>query len=104
MFSFGVKRYQVRNIFISQGLIIGLTSVVIGSFLGVFLTLVQQHFGLIQIQMTSSILTSYPVSLLLSDLLKVSGIVIFISLLASLFPGIISTKKNNFNNIKNAFV
>lgn len=104
MFSFGAKRHQIRNIFINQGLIIGISSVVIGSFLGVSLTLLQQHFGLIQIQMTSSILTAYPVSLLLGDLIVISGMVMLVSLIASLFPGIISTTKNNFNNIKNAFV
>ena len=104
MFSFGAKRHQIRNIFINQGLIIGIISVVIGSFLGVSLTLLQQHFGLIQIQMTSSILTAYPVSLLLGDLIVISGMVMLVSLIASLFPGIISTTKNNFNNIKNAFV
>ena len=104
MFSFGAKRHQIRNIFVNQGLIIGISSVVIGSFLGVSLTLLQQHFGLIQIQMTSSILTAYPVSLLLGDLIVVSGMVMLVSLIASLFPGIISTTRNNFNNIKNAFV
>jgi lipoprotein-releasing system permease protein len=104
MFSFGAKRHQVRNIFINQGLIIGFTSVIIGFFLGVCLTLLQQKFGLIQIQMTSSILTAYPVSLMLEDLLIVASMVMFVSLIASFFPGIILTTRNNFNNIKNAFV
>ena len=104
MFSFGAKRHQVRNIFINQGLIIGFTSVIIGFFLGVCLTLLQQKFGLIQIQMTSSILTAYPVSLMLEDLLVVASMVMFVSLVASFFPGIILTTRNNFNNIKNAFV
>lgn len=104
MFSFGVKRHQIRNIFINQGIIIGLSSLIIGSMLGVSLTLLQQQFGLIQIEMTSSILTAYPVSLQSRDLLTISAMVIFVSLLASLVPGIISTKRDNFNNIKNSFI
>ena len=104
MFSFGAKRHQVRNIFISQGLIIGLISVILGSLIGVSLTWVQETYGLVQIQMTSSILNAYPVEFLFEDLLVVSGMVICVAFLASLFPGIISTSKNNLNNIKKAFV
>ena len=104
MFSFGAKRHQVRNVFISQGLIIGLISVILGSLIGVSLTWVQETYGLVQIQMTSSILNAYPVEFLFEDLLVVSGMVICVAFLASLFPGIISTSKNNFNNIKKAFV
>ena len=104
MFSFGAKRHQVRNVFISQGLIIGLISVILGSLIGVSLTWVQETYGLVQIQMTSSILNAYPVEFLFEDLLVVSGMVICVAFLASLFTGIISTSKNNFNNIKKAFV
>ena len=104
MFSFGAKRHQVRNVFISQGLIIGLISVILGSLIGVSLTWVQETYGLVQIQMTSSILNAYPVEFLFEDLLVVSGMVICVAFLASLFPGIISTSKNNFNKIKKAFI
>ena len=104
MFSFGAKRHQVRNVFISQGLIIGLISVILGSLIGVSLTWIQETYGLVQIQMTSSILNAYPVEFLFEDLLVVSGMVTCVAFLASLFPGIISTSKNNFNNIKKAFV
>ena len=104
MFSFGAKRHQVRNVFISQGLIIGLISVILGSLIGVSLTWVQETYGLVQIQMTSSILTAYPVDFLFKDLILVAAMVIFVAFVDSLFPGIISTSKNNFNNIKKTFV
>ena len=104
MFSFGAKRHQIRNMFINQGLIIGITSVLIGSFFGVSLTWLQETYGVIKIQMTSSILTAYPVDFLFKDLILVADMVIFVAFVASLFPGIISTSKNNFNNIKKTFV
>tara|TARA_B100000287_G_scaffold395394_1_gene410180 strand:+ start:2837 stop:4075 length:1239 start_codon:yes stop_codon:yes gene_type:complete len=104
MFSFGAKRHQIRNMFINQGLIIGITSVLIGSFFGVSLTWLQETYGVIKIQMTSSILTAYPVDFLFKDLILVAAMVIFVAFVASLFPGIISTSKNNFNNIKKTFV
>ncbi len=104
MFSFGAKRHQIRNMFINQGLIIGITSVLIGSFFGVSLTWLQETYGVVKIQMTSSILTAYPVDFLFKDLILVAAMVIFVAFVASLFPGIISTSKNNFNNIKKTFV
>ena len=104
MFSFGARRLQVRNIFLNQGLIIGFSSVLIGSFLGFSITWLQKTYGIIKIEMTSSILSAYPVEFLIKDLFVVASMVMFVSFIASIFPGIIATSKNNFINIKKAFV
>ena len=104
MFSFGARRFQVRNIFLNQGLIIGFSSVLIGSFLGFSITWLQKTYGIIKIEMTSSILSAYPVEFLIKDLFVVASMVMFVSFVASIFPGIIATSKNNFINIKKAFV
>ena len=104
MFSFGARRLQVRNIFLNQGLIIGFSSVLIGSFLGFSITWLQKTYGIIKIEMTSSILSAYPVEFLIKDLFVVASMVMFVSFVASIFPGIIATSKNNFINIKKAFV
>ena len=104
MFSFGAKRFQVRNIFLNQGLIIGFSSVLIGSFLGFSITWLQKTYGIIKIEMASSILSAYPVEFLIKDLFVVASMVMFVSFIASIFPGIIATSKNNFINIKKAFV
>ena len=104
MFSFGARRLQVRNIFLNQGLIIGFSSVLIGSFLGFSITWLQKTYGIIKIEMASSILSAYPVEFLIKDLFVVASMVMFVSFIASIFPGIIATSKNNFINIKKAFV
>ena len=104
MFSFGARRLQVRNIFLNQGLIIGFSSVFIGSFLGFSITWLQKTYGIIKIEMASSILSAYPVEFLIKDLFVVASMVMFVSFIASIFPGIIATSKNNFINIKKAFV
>ena len=54
--------------------------------------------------MASSILSAYPVEFLIKDLFVVASMVMFVSFIASIFPGIIATSKNNFINIKKAFV
>ena len=99
MYSFGVKREQIKNVFINQGLLIGTVSIIFGTIIGTGLTLLQKEFGLIKIQMSSSILEKYPVDFMFSDLLVIYLMVLSISYLASLFPGIISSRQKNFINI-----
>ncbi len=99
MFSFGARRHQIRNIFIGQGVLIGLASIIIGSIIGITLTFLQKEFGIITIQMSSSILEAYPVDFMLSDLLMVSIMVLTISAIASVFPGLFSSSKNKIFNI-----
>ena len=99
MYSFGVKREQIKNVFINQGILIGAVSIVFGTIIGTGLTLLQKEFGLIKIQMSSSILEKYPVDFMFSDLLVIYLMVLSISYLASLFPGIISSRQKNFINI-----
>ena len=99
MYSFGVKREQIKNVFINQGLLIGAVSIIFGTIIGTGLTLLQKEFGLIKIQMSSSILEKYPVDFMFSDLLVIYLMVLSISYLASLFPGIISSRQKNFINI-----
>ena len=99
MYSFGIKREQIKNVFINQGLLIGAVSIIFGTIIGTGLTLLQKEFGLIKIQMSSSILEKYPVDFMFSDLLVIYLMVLSISYLASLFPGIISSRQKNFINI-----
>ncbi len=99
MFSFGAKRFQIRNVFISQGIIIGFSSVVLGSFIGFILTTLQKKFGFISIQMSSSILEAYPIDFNFTDMIIISIMVLIISATASIFPGLMSSSKNKIFNL-----
>lgn len=59
----------IRRIFLGEGLLIGAIGCSIGVVLGVGLTLLQQHLGLIRMPVESFILNAYPVELRGGDLL-----------------------------------
>lgn len=86
LLSFGISISQIKKIFILQGVLIGFSGIVFGTFLGVGTSLIQEYFGIVKINMTSSILESYPIELNFVDIIFIITIVFLISIIASLIP------------------
>ena len=86
LLSFGISISQIKKIFILQGVLIGFSGIVFGTFLGVGTSLIQEYFGIVKINMTSSILESYPIELNFVDIIFTITIVFLISIIASLIP------------------
>ena len=86
LLSFGISVNQIKKIFILQGVLIGFSGIVFGTFLGVGISLIQEYFGIVKINMTSSILESYPIELNFVDIIFTITIVFLISIIASLIP------------------
>ena len=101
MFSLGVKKYQIRDVFLLHGIITGIIGACFGVIAGALITWAQNTYGIIKIQMTSSILDAYPVSLLGSDVIIITFMVVTVAALASLFPAIMSSSNKDFINTKN---
>ena len=101
MFSLGVKKYQIRDVFLLHGIITGIIGACFGVIAGALITWIQNTYGIIKIQMTSSILDAYPVSLLGSDVIIITFMVVTVAALASLFPAIMSSSNKDFINTKN---
>ena len=99
LLSFGVGLNQIKKIFILQGILIGLTGIVFGAFLGIGASLIQEYFGIVKINMTSSILESYPIKLNFIDIVFTITIVVFVSITASLIPSNL-IKSNDFSEVK----
>ena len=57
-----------------------------GAFLGIGTSLIQEYFGIVKINMTSSILESYPIKLNLADIILTITVVVVVSIIASLIP------------------
>ena len=86
LLSFGISISRIKKIFILQGVLIGFSGIVFGTFLGVGTSLIQEYFGIVKINMTSSILESYPIELNFFDIIFTITIVFLISIIASLIP------------------
>ena len=82
----GATSSALRRIFWTEGVLIALLGGGVGLILGVVLTLLQQHFGIISLgETTSFVVNAYPVELRWGDLLFVSLLVLGLGFLASVW-------------------
>jgi lipoprotein-releasing system permease protein len=84
--SLGAKKHLVRNIFLTEGLIISGIGVVLGLFLGLGICLIQLKFGIVKLGMEYAMVDSYPVKIIFSDIVYSLIGIVLITLIASLIP------------------
>lgn len=101
LYSIGVKRNTVKNTFILQGVLIGMSGVLIGLFFGIMISFLQQETGFVKINLPNSIINAYPVKIEAYDVFLITIIVLIISSIASIFPSIITSSTKNFENTSN---
>ena len=92
LYAFGATEKMIRNVFLKQGAIIAFTGGFAGLLLGISICLLQQEFGLVGIQMSTSMVQAYPVKLIWYDLLFVGISVCLVTILTSYRPAIIATR------------
>lgn len=83
--SMGMTAKQIKEIFITEGMLIGLVGIVIGTGLALFLYFLQKQFGLVSIP-DGFMVRSYPIELKLTDFVIVIATVLGISYIASILP------------------
>ena len=81
----GADEPLIRRVFVLEGWLISLLGMAVGAVLGVGLTLLQQHFGLIKMP-GNFVVEAYPVALRLGDVLLSCAGVALIGLLVALAP------------------
>lgn len=84
LMSMGANASMVRRVFFHEGLLIVVAGVVVGLVLGLGICLLQQRFGLVAL--SESVVESYPVKVLFTDLVLVTVAVLGIGLLATWVP------------------
>lgn len=97
LFAQGAPTKLIRNIFLFEGCIVAFTGALIGLILGVTLSLLQQHYGLVGMGMNSAVMNSYPIKVELGDVILTVLVIIIITLLASIQPAIKAGKSFSIN-------
>jgi lipoprotein-releasing system permease protein len=81
--SLGANKQLIQGIFFFEGMMISIIGCIAGIFLGLVFCILQQHFGLIKMGSTNSMIDAYPIALLARDFILVFLTVSVISVIAS---------------------
>lgn len=93
----GLRKIDVRRVFILQGVLLSAYGIALGTLVGLSISLLQQKFGFVKIEGASPLLDSYPVLVSATDTLLTIVTVFGLSLLIVIF----TVKINKFTTIKN---
>ena len=91
----GASNKLISRIFVMEGWVISFTGTVLGIALGLLLCLLQEHFGLIEMQGNAAtlIITAYPVAVQWTDVLVVLALSVAVGALTSLVTKLIMRRK-----------
>ena len=99
LYALGATQKTIRHIFLKEGAIITFTGCLSGLMLGLALTLAQQEWGLVSMNMQTAIVTAYPVKIQATDFLLVGISISLISWLTSYRPALIASGVNITQNL-----
>ena len=91
----GASNKLISRIFVMEGWVISFTGTVLGIALGLLLCLLQEHFGLIEMQGNAAtlIITAYPVAVQWTDVLVVLALSVAVGALTALVTKLIMRRK-----------
>lgn len=82
----GASEKQITNIFLFEGVVVGLTGMLAGSTLGLVLTLLQKYYGIYKLNASVYRIDALPVELRLTDFIYIPLAALLLCFLASLYP------------------
>ena len=83
MYSFGINKEKIKNIFFLIGVFITMLGAIAGTALGRFCCYLQDKFEIVQLGESSSFLQAYPVKVELMDIIIIQLIVLFLGSMTS---------------------
>lgn len=86
LMSMGARREQIRNIFIAQGLLIGVVGTTIGLILGYSLSYLADHFRWLRLDQDVYALSYVPFAPRWHDGLWIAAAALFVSFIATIYP------------------
>lgn len=83
----GASDRQICRIFTCEGWLISALGAIVGLLIGLFICLIQEHFGLLKLGSgTEYVVSAYPVSVQAGDILLVAAIVLALGFIAAYLP------------------
>lgn len=98
--SIGSNRKQILQIFLIQGIFIGIAGTLLGNILALTLMQIQIHFNVITVPASVYFVTKVPFDLSPFIFILVSFIAIFLSLVAALIPSYIASKIDPIRSLR----
>lgn len=92
--SLGAKRKEIVWVFLLQGILLGLTGIIIGNALALFLMEIQIHFDIITIPSSVYFMSKVPFLLQPGTFILVSGLTILLCAVAAFIPSVIASRLN----------
>lgn len=90
----GFENKSIRNIFIYQGLLIGIVSCIVGGALGISLCIGQQTFRWFKLDTAKYVIDAIPVSINVLDIIFVIALSLVLSIVATIYPSKRAVKTN----------
>ena len=84
--SYGATRKMIRNIFLIEGGLIGLSATVIGLTLGVSICYLQQEYGVVGLNAEATLVHAFPIQMKWLDFFGAGIITLIITVLISIYP------------------
>lgn len=88
----GATQSTIRNIFLTEGILIALVGTISGLVLGASICWLQQNYGIISMGLANAVMDSYPVKLVWSDFIWTLATVVIITMLISLRPAVLASR------------
>ena len=95
----GANRNLIRNVFLTEGVLISLIGTVTGIVAGCVIVLLQQKFSLVSMGMAHSVTEGYPITLVYTDVLYVLVMMIVVTMAISFRPAIIASRFVSVQNL-----
>ncbi len=95
----GANRNLIRNVFLTEGILISLVGTITGIVVGCVVVFLQQKFSLVSMGMAHSVTEGYPITLLYTDVLYVLIMMIVVTIAISFRPAIIASRFVSVQNL-----
>ena len=82
----GAKSRSIMKIFMAEGLIVGLTGAIAGSFIGYALCQIQMKYQIVKLPADVYYIGAFPMKISLPDVFLIAGTTIVLCLLATIYP------------------